>query len=403
MPPKRRPKGRSRREETATVAPTDADEERSNEESENASDNDSELTPPIPTLTEQQLPPEEPPLLMDVEHLDTLTPEELQRLRDQTAQEAILAEVKREILMNQARIRHAEAPIETQGPTREKRQRTDTISAGRAPSRFKTKDPYTGGSISEYEMFIGRAESWFSRYSTWYNSHPQHKVAEAADNLDQARFLQYASFEKERGGSESVTWEDFKAHLLRIFRDPDALRREAARRYNDAKQRDTQSVYEFAQYLRTQEEQMSIKYSEEQRMVQLQVKVLRSIQDETLKYPEKPTSYEGTIAFLQQVEDAMPERQKARRGKGKTNSLPTRGRTNDSGSKREADPRKQDNRGGSGKPNEDRTPKGDNPKKDIKCFYCGKMGHKEHECRKKKYDEQRAAGESKDSIGDSKN
>jgi hypothetical protein len=85
------------------------------------------------------------------------------------------------------------------------------------------KDPYTGGSISEYEMFSGRAESWFSRYSAWYNSHLQHKVAEAADNLDQARFLQYTSFEKERGGSENVTWEDFKAHLLRISCDPDAL------------------------------------------------------------------------------------------------------------------------------------------------------------------------------------
>jgi hypothetical protein len=43
-------------------------------------------------------------------------------------------------------------------------------------------------------------------------------------------------------------------------------------------------------------------------MAQLQVKVLWLIQDETLKYPEKPTSYEGAIAFLQQVEDAMPER-----------------------------------------------------------------------------------------------
>jgi hypothetical protein len=56
---------------------------------------------------------------------------------------------------------------------------------------------------------------------------------------------------------------------------------------------------------------MGIKYLEEQQMAQLQVKVLWLIQDKTLKYPEKPTSYEGAIAFLQQVEDIMPERQKA--------------------------------------------------------------------------------------------
>jgi hypothetical protein len=48
-------------------------------------------------------------------------------------------------------------------------------------------------------------------------------VAEAANNLDQARFLQYTSFEKEHGGLENITWEDFKAYLLHISCDPNAL------------------------------------------------------------------------------------------------------------------------------------------------------------------------------------
>jgi hypothetical protein len=88
-------RGQSRREETATEAPTNANEEQSYEELENASDGDSELTPPLdPLLIEEELP------LMDIEHLDTLSPEELQQLRDQTAQEAILVEVKCKILMN---------------------------------------------------------------------------------------------------------------------------------------------------------------------------------------------------------------------------------------------------------------------------------------------------------------
>jgi hypothetical protein len=62
---------------------------------ENVSDGDSELILlPDPLLTEEELPP------MDIKHLDTLSPEELQQLRDQTAQEAILAEVKCKIQMN---------------------------------------------------------------------------------------------------------------------------------------------------------------------------------------------------------------------------------------------------------------------------------------------------------------
>jgi hypothetical protein len=50
--------------------------------------------------------------LMDIKYLNTLSLEELQQLRDQTAQEAILAEVKCKIQMNWAWIQHAEAPIE---------------------------------------------------------------------------------------------------------------------------------------------------------------------------------------------------------------------------------------------------------------------------------------------------
>jgi hypothetical protein len=88
-------RGQSRQEETATEAPTNANKEQSHEESENASDGDSELILPLdPLLIEEELPP------MDIEHLNTLSLEELQQLRDQTAQEAILAEVKCKILIN---------------------------------------------------------------------------------------------------------------------------------------------------------------------------------------------------------------------------------------------------------------------------------------------------------------
>ena len=70
-------RGQSRQEETATEAPTNANEEQSHEELENVSNGDSELTLPLdPLLIEEELLP------MDVEYLDTLSLEELQQLRD---------------------------------------------------------------------------------------------------------------------------------------------------------------------------------------------------------------------------------------------------------------------------------------------------------------------------------
>jgi hypothetical protein len=71
-------RGQSRQEETATEAPTNANGEQSHEESENESNDNPEPTP-LPLLIEEELP------LMDIKHLNTLSLEELQQLRDQTA------------------------------------------------------------------------------------------------------------------------------------------------------------------------------------------------------------------------------------------------------------------------------------------------------------------------------
>jgi hypothetical protein len=71
-------RGQSRQEETATEAPTNANGEQSHKESENKSNDDPEPTPP-PLPIEEELP------LMDIKHFNTLSPEELQQLRDQTA------------------------------------------------------------------------------------------------------------------------------------------------------------------------------------------------------------------------------------------------------------------------------------------------------------------------------
>jgi hypothetical protein len=68
-------RGQSRQEEMAIEAPTNANGEQSYEESENESDDNPEPTP-LPLPIEEEL------LLMDVEHLDTLSLEELQQLRD---------------------------------------------------------------------------------------------------------------------------------------------------------------------------------------------------------------------------------------------------------------------------------------------------------------------------------
>jgi hypothetical protein len=68
-------RGQSRQEETATEAPTNANGEQSHEELENESNDNPEPTP-LPLLIEEELPS------MDIKHLDTLSPEELQQLRD---------------------------------------------------------------------------------------------------------------------------------------------------------------------------------------------------------------------------------------------------------------------------------------------------------------------------------
>ncbi|CRG88523.1 Retrotransposable element Tf2 155 kDa protein type 3 [Talaromyces islandicus] len=284
----------------------------------------------------------------------------------------------------------------------EKRPRTDTIPAEKRPSRFKLKDLYGGKTLTELETFIGRAESWFDRYPEWYNQYPHHKVGEASDNLNSKQFLNFNIYRKERE-PEQITWEDFKAHLRRLFHDPELLRIAATRDHNDARQLEGQSVWEFARYLRTLEDQMDMQYTEEQRMKLLMVKVLRPIQDESQKYSEKPRTYEGTVQFLQKLEDAMPERQKirnARRRDGQSsNGNEHRAVTNHrrAGARTPADKRGKYNQfprrdeitagrssGENPKGRERGRPRSDQTR--LTCNYCGKVGHWEKECYKKGFD-----------------
>ncbi|QKX57712.1 uncharacterized protein TRUGW13939_11567 [Talaromyces rugulosus] len=349
------------------------------------------------------------------QELEDMSMEELEAMKTQLDQELHIANLKRQILQTRAQLRGAPAHENQDTGTPdssahgEKRPRTDTIPAEKRPSRFKMKDPYSGKSLTELETFIGRAESWFGRYPEWYSQYPHHKVGEASDNLSSKQFLNFNMYRKEKE-PEPITWEDFKAHLRRLFHDPELLRIAATRDHNDARQLEGQSVWEFARYLRTLEDQMDMQYSEEQRMKLLMVKVLRPIQDESQKYPEKPRTYEGTVQFLQKLEDAMPERQKTRNsrrrdGHGSSGNeyraAPNHRRAGarppmDKRGKDDQFPRRDEaaagrSSGGNPKGKERGKPKGD--RTGSTCNYCGKVGHWERECYKKGFDEARKASE----------
>ena len=355
------------------------------------------------------------------QELDDMSVEELQAMKAQLDQELHIATLKQQILQARAQLQGVSAPMNHgQHPNQEsgnpdssacgeKRSRTDTIPAEKRPSRFKLKDPYSGKSLTELETFIGRAESWFDRYPEWYSQYPHHKVGEASDNLSSKQFLNFNIYRKEKE-PEQVTWEDFKAHLRRLFNDPELLRIAATRDHSNARQLESQSVWEFARYLRTLEDQMDMQYTEEQRMKLLMVKVLRPIQDEAQKYPEKPRTYEGTVQFLQKLEDAMPERQRAkntrrRDGQGSDGheyrAAPNHRRTR---GKSPAERRGRHNQF----PRRDGTTAGksggENPKGKERggsrsdqtrstCNYCGKVGHWEKECYKKGFEMARKTSE----------
>ncbi|KAG5304917.1 hypothetical protein I7I50_05158 [Histoplasma capsulatum G186AR] len=155
------------------------------------------------------------------------------------------------------------------------------------------------------------------KYYGFYRTEDR-KINDAKLYLDarvKQKWLNFVAAYEKCDVATPLTFDDMLSHLEMQINDPENRRRMASQRFQDAYQKEWQSIREFSKYLEDWEYYLPA-YTEEQRMDNLRSKVLPEIRKELLQYPQYPQDYDELLRRMQTIEENMPERRRAiRKGK----------------------------------------------------------------------------------------
>jgi hypothetical protein len=250
-----------------------------------------------------------------------------------------------------------------------------------ARSRPKTREPpiYKGLTLKEYEHFTRVCEKNFRVDPGAYPTEDS-RVAYASQYLDGVPEAEWSRLEDLEGIDH--TWKEFRDFLLNILKDPTNLKKDMSQRLTDARQRDVQSVREFAQYVDSLQDHLYTRAEnpDSARIERLRTRVKAEIRRESDRHANVPTAYHEYVNHLANMEENVnraksrkdrgpqkSEKNEAPRGSGEAN----RGRRGNASSRGRFSRRNNSNSKASD-PNEKPTK--------ITCYNCGEEGHIKPNC-----------------------
>jgi hypothetical protein len=243
-------------------------------------------------------------------------------------------------------------------------------------AHFRNPTPYKGENLKEATIFLRSLATIF-------------KIDPRSFATDQKRVLYAVTWLTDKPqedwmvhGDDDMAWDEFESFIMNCVADPVNRSLDVGQSYEDARQKEGESVNSFAMHLSTLESQFHDSYTEAQRTRHLFNKLRNNIREQISLKADVPNNRRDLIAMASRLENAQKPRSqhravtgdrpprdggaagKKRKGPGKDSPSQAHGRPNDKGS------------GGS-------APKpfnaGDQRK--IYCYNCGQEGHKSHDCR----------------------
>jgi hypothetical protein len=242
--------------------------------------------------------------------------------------------------------------------------------AGVKRRRFRDPEPYKGKSLNEAQIFLSCLRTIFSIDPITYET-DEEKVLYASTWLtDEPRSLW--TFANQNGPPPGYTFDgDFEDFVNDCVADPVNRSLEVGRNYEEARQKENESVATFAIHLKNLEEQLTEPYTEAQRCRHLLNKIRPAVRDAITLKADVPISYRDLVAMASRIENST------KRGRFTTETVVARESYAHKKKKQRSSPPR--------KPKANEARRGDAPpQKDLSnatCYNCNKTGHYANECR----------------------
>ena len=187
-------------------------------------------------------------------------------------------------------------------PTQLHRKRSASDFFSDVSVKLPTIKSYKGENIKQHSDFVYHCELAYRANRERFAS-DNAKILFAASHLD-GQPLQYWKNHEQEHGEDNTTWLEFKTFLLDLIQHPVIRKTTASINYYNAKQGDSQTVANYANYLVKLEQELDGGIpNEKHRRDKLLAGLTPPIQNELQKYRDYPETREELLQTAIKIED----------------------------------------------------------------------------------------------------
>jgi hypothetical protein len=246
----------------------------------------------------------------------------------------------------------------------------NTHAQGAKRKRFRDPKPYKGENLKEATMFLKSLETRFKIDKRSFET-DEDKVLYASTCLTDKPAELWVE-----GGDDDMTWDEFESFVNDCIADPVNRSLDVGQDYEDARQKEGESVSSFAMHLSTLESQFHDSYTEEQRTRHLFNKLRNNIREALSLKADIPINRKELVAMASRLENAQRPRKQHR-------SITDERRGRDAGGAKKQNGRKDgpSQQTSNSQPNDNKSSRAPYEGRKMTCYNCGKEGHKSQDCR----------------------
>lgn len=250
-------------------------------------------------------------------------------------------------------------------------------AAGPKRRRFRDPEPFKGKTLREATIFISSLKVIFEIDPVTYETEREKVLFASTWLTGEPRALW--SYTTGAAPPLTYTFEDFEGFVYDCVADPINRSLDVGQSYEEARQREGESVTNFAMHLTTLEDQFHESYTEAQRTRHLLNKLRPSLREAITLKADVPLNRRDLVAMAQRIENTA-------RGRGNSRTAVDEMVKRDPRDGRAAPKKRREQRGAQHKQSSSMNHRRMEPASEkpdlshVVCYNCGKRGHYKTSC-----------------------